>query len=242
MNDDAAEAMKALSKIRVDQVPSDIIARDQMDGLIFALADRLAAAQEQLAALPDNHTLRQMAYDAHGYRMEGQEPEDIELADKYAEALADLGGLPDPAPADRVGLSPGEMRAIEDLHNQAGINDLAAVGPGHLSQDTGEPEYDSDDLIEQDYCAALDRLTGTYGITDEPEEEPARAGTGLQGMKEPPVRTEPVMGYVGYRNGAYEVSVPGEETRTVGTMGEVFKVLGSKEPVPPEYGTDREAG
>ncbi len=50
------------------------------------------------------------------------------------------------------------------------------------------------------------------------------------------------MGYVGYQDGAYHVSVPGEETQAVGTMGEVFKVLGSKEPVPPEYGTDREAG
>jgi hypothetical protein len=107
---------------------------------------------------------------------------------------------------------------------------------------TDEPQYDPADLVEQEYHGALDRLTDGYGITDQPERQDQAdwAGSGYQG--DAPVRTEPVMGYVEWSDGAYHVSVPGEETRTVPDMAGVFKVLGSQEPVPTQYETDREAG
>ena len=82
-----------------------------------------------------------------------------------------------------------------------------------------------------------------FGDAEPGSDEERRNIMGMAGkyFSQPPVRTEPVMGYVEYGNGQYHVSVPGEETRAVPTMGDVFKVLGSQEPVPPEYDTDREA-
>jgi len=43
----------------------------------------------------DNDTLRRALYDAAEYRRDNAEPEDVALADRYAAALAELGGIPE---------------------------------------------------------------------------------------------------------------------------------------------------
>ncbi len=80
---------------------------------------------DRRAAVTDDVVLRAL-YDAHHYRMDGSDPDDIAMADEYATALAARGGLGDIRPADRIPLSPDEADAIERVNNGEAVYELPA--------------------------------------------------------------------------------------------------------------------
>ena len=83
-----------------------------------------------------------------------------------------------------------------------------------------------------------------FGDAEPGSDEERRNIMGMAGkyFSQPPVRTEPIVGYTEWRDGAYHTYVPGEGWTTSPDMAGVFNVLGSTEPVPRQYETDREAG